>query len=303
MKLKIKKDYYNSIFSLFVILMLILFIKGCSINRIIKKQNTGLTKNILITSFENQTFYDNYSINRKFQKTFVNAIKDTCPNILLTSSDNTEFSDNLPRLANNDIDNFTLAEIGRQLGVNAIITGALKNISSNKKEKGMWWFRKTRNFTQIQFNVEVYDTQTATKLIDTFINREVEIEESESTTIALKKNDELPAVNNALFEILYEIGENIGEAVYALPWKGYIKSITNNSIIISSGEKAGLAPGDIMEVFGNQTIFEGQNGHHFSGYGHKTGEIQIIKVYPESAEASLVSGNLLKIGNYIKPKP
>jgi len=304
--MKLKTKYPNLIFALFSIVILILSGQGCSITRTIKKIDGEFKKKILITSFENQTFYKNYEINTTFRKTLVEAIKKTSPDILLVVSGDEEFPENflnLPRLASDEIDNFTLAETGRQFGINAIVTGTLRDITSNKKQKGMWWFKETRDFAQIEIVIEVYDTQTAAKLTDEVISREIEIEDSESTTISSEKNTDLPAVNNVLTEISYEIGKNIGNTIKNWPWNGYITSITGNTVVISSGEKAGLLSGDIFEVFDNEVIIKGQNGQHFSGYGHKTGEIQITKVSPESSKASLVSGEDLKIGNYIKLKP
>ena len=109
-------------------------------------------------------------------------------------------------------------------------------------------------------------------------------------------------VDDVFLKISEEIGEKICNAVNMPPWQGYITSVTENNIIISSGKKVGLVPGVVLEVFTTGEIIEGVDGHRFFTPGHKTGEVKLTTVYADSCEAILYTGSDIMEGCRVKIK-
>ncbi|MEJ2657873.1 MAG: FlgT C-terminal domain-containing protein [Desulfobacterales bacterium] len=72
--------------------------------------------------------------------------------------------------------------------------------------------------------------------------------------------------------------------------------------MINSGERSGLNSGDLFDVYDSNGIFEGAGGQRFFVPGLKTGEIKVTTVYPDAAEAILVSGHDIRAGFSICPK-
>ncbi len=275
------------------------------INRDMRASDGSLIRKVGLALFENQTFLAEQGIEDRFLSDLVLALEASCSNILLVKPTDPDYPDyfaDIPRKESGLPDNFDLARTGRQLGYNAIVSGAIKDISKNKKEHGILWFKGTQSVVQVQVDVEVYDTETGAKLLDEAFTDEIEVEEfGQESDNATYKID--PFVINEAFEhITTDMGEKICEAILAEPWKGYIASITTEKVIISSGKRSGLEPGDEFEVYHNRGVVQGAEEHRFIIPGLKVGEIKITRVSTDTAEAVCILGQDLREGSLIRPK-
>ena len=287
-------------------------ISGCSFVPAIKKiawnikaPAGDLKKKVGITFFENRTFLAVNNFEKIFHIKLVENIKETCQDILIIKPGDTGHPDQLvvvPKLASERIDNLVLAKTGRSLGLDAIVTGSLIDISGNKENKGILWFKKTYNFIRFQIVVEVYDTETGAKIFyDSFVH-EIEVDELDLNKLKTGNTNKIPALTDALLNASVPIGAKICDAVNIQPWKGYVISSFDDKIIISSGKRSGLILGDKLEVYDSGNIFEGRDNQKFFIPGPKIGEIKITALYPDKAEASPVSGKNIKVGSVVKIK-
>ena len=291
-------------------------IAGCSTVTTIKKATKGmvhnisapdnnLTKKIGITLFENKTL----SPDQQFDKNFVNYlaanIKAECSDILVVQPADAEQPDYLlepPKEASGRIDNFQLAKTGRNLGLNAIVTGALISISSNQKKEGLLWLEDIHEYVQVQIAIAVYDTETGAMILSENFIHEVEVEAFDFE--ALGKNSEANEIffKEAFEKVASSISEAVCDAVKFQPWRGFLTAVNDNEIIISSGNRVGLKQGDILEVYDISNVFQGAQGQRFFVPGLKTGEIEITAVSADKAEAVVVSGDKIKPGSSVRPK-
>jgi len=313
------KFYYLKTFNqiLVVIAFCFLFsfaslIAGCSFLPAIKKiacdikaPAGDLKKKVGITFFENRTFGAVNNFEKTFHIKLSENIEETCPDILIIKPGDTGYPDQmavLPKLASERIDNLVLAKTGRRLGLNAIVTGSLMDISANKETRGILWFKNTYNFIRFQIVVEVYDAETGAKIFDDSFDDEIQVDETDIDNLRTGNTNEIPALTEALLNASIPIGEKICDAVNIQPWKGYVFSSVEDKIIISSGKRSGLIIGDKLEVYDSGSIFEGKDGRKFFIPGLKIGEIKITALYPDKAEAALISGKNIKVGSTVKIK-
>ena len=316
------KAFYVKIHMFAWILFLPLFIPlitGCSTYSSMKKTTKklirdykapdgDLKKRVAIALFENKTAFSGKGLEKSFTKDLVEAIKMSCPDILVLEPHDPghpEYLANLPRKTSGVIDNFNLAKTGRQLGLNAVVTGAFIDIRKHKKTRGILWFKDIYNFVQVQVMTEVYDTQTGAKLLDKSYMYEIEDEDilyddiSYYDSTAQTSEISVHVINGALKFIVADMGEQVCDAVVLQPWKGYITSIFGEKVVIASGKKVGIEPGDIFEVYDSNGVFRGAEEQKFFLPGPKTGEIKITAVYPDSAEAVRFSGQNIQPGSSI----
>jgi hypothetical protein len=287
-------------------------IAGCSflppikkIARDIKAPAGDLKKKVGITLFENRTFCDVNNFEKIFHIKLVESIKETCPDILIIKPGDTGYPDQMavpPKLAIGRIDNLVLAKRGRKLGLNAIVTGSLIDISGNKENKGILWFKETYNFIRFQIVVEVYDTETGAKIFDDSFADEIQVDEIDLDNLRTGNANEIPPLTDALLNASIPIGKKICDTVNIQPWKGYVISSLEGKIIISSGKRSGLILGDKLEVYDSGNIFEGKDSQKFFIPGPKIGEIKITSLYSDRAEATLISGKSIKVGSTVKIK-
>jgi len=309
--------YYLKTFNQILVVIAVCFlffsaslIAGCAFSPAIKKivcdlkaPAGDLKKKVGITLFENHTYCAVNNFEKIFHIKLAENIKKTCPDILIIKPGDTGYPDQmavLPKLTSKQIDNLVLAKTGRRLGLNAIVTGSLIDISGNRENRGILWFKNTYNFIRFQFVVEVYDTETGAKIFDDSFVHEFEVNELDLDNLRTGNTNEIPALTDALLNASIPIGEKICDAVNIQPWKGYVISNFDDKIIISSGKRSGLILGDKLEVYDSKNIFEGKDARKFFIPGLKIGEIKITALYPDKAEASLISGKSIKVGSTVK---
>lgn len=298
------------------LLVFIPLIAGCSPFPTIKKTTKKIThifnfsdkklkKKVGIALFENQSLITGLNFAETFPDNLAEAIKETCPAILLVKPGDAGCPDllvELPREVSGRLDNLALAKTGRRLGYDAIVTGALMDIKTNSKKHGILWFKDTDYILQLKIMVEVYDTETGAKLLDESYTDEIKIDMSESEPIMGKYRYDPSAINDAILHVAKIIGRKICESLNSQPWKGYVISIKGNKVAVSAGSKAGLEVGQILEVYDSVKTIEGANSRKFFIPGLKTGEIKITAVYPDRADAISVSGKVVWTGSTVKLK-
>lgn len=313
------KFYYLKTFNKLIVVIAIFFlfsfaalIAGCSFLPAIKKiacdiktPAGDLKKKVGITFFENRTFGAVNNFEKIFHTKLAESLKENCSDILIIKPGDPGYPDHMavaPRLASERIDNLALAKRGKTLGLNAIVTGSLIDISGNKESKGLLWFIDTYNFIRFQIAIEVYDTETGAKIFDDSFDDKIEVNELDLNNFRTGNANEIPALTDALLNASVPISEKICDAVSIQPWKGYVISSVENKIIISSGKRSGLILGDKLEVYDSGNLFEGKESQKFLIPGPKIGEIKITALYLDKAEASTISGKSIKVGSTVKIK-
>ncbi len=299
---------------LLTVSLLIAFSTGCTgvsnSNKTATKMTGGfkffsgnLKKRVGVANFENKTLAEGQRFELLLQTNLSQAIQKDCPEIILETPGDAKYQNILgtpPKMETGRIDNFALSMAGRELGFNAIVAGALLDISGIKEKHGILWFKSSRNFLQIQIAVEVYDTETGAKILDEVLIQQTEVDESEFQLIQSKNIPRMSLIDDEIVDIAAEMGEKVCDAVADLAWSGYISSVNGGKIVISSGSNIGVRSGNIFEVRTIGKIIKGVNGHHFVMTGKKSGEIQIVSVYPDRSEAVLLSGNEIRVGSPVR---
>jgi len=301
---------YESILA-FLVICLFLF-AGCSLLSSKNKESDNLTiqisnptKKVGIAIVKNKTSFKDRSYEKVFQEYLIESITDSCSDILLVKPGDTGYPNFLVKLPMNEtgsIDNLGLTQLGRQAGMNAIVTGEIMGITGKEEKRGIIFFKDLHQFIYIQVKVEVYDTQSGVKLVDERYSEEIEIDELELELYKKKEVVSRPEVDDAFLKISEDIGEKICNAVNITPWQGYITSVTENNIIISSGKKVGLVPGAVLEVFTTGERIKGVGGHQFYMPGRKTGEVKLTTVYADSCEAVFNAGSDIIEGYSVRIK-
>jgi hypothetical protein len=274
------------------------------IKHTIRFSDDDLQRLAAVVGFENRSLYRAKDFAQLFRKGIPEYLNNECDDVTvpdLGASENVERLKGLPRLKSGRVDNFTLATIGRQLGLNAVVTGSLDDIGLITETQGLI-LKDTLHSIQILVRIHVYDTETGSKILDESFNRKVEIEELDYDLMRSEEKLILPDLNETISDLLAEMGERICWAIEEQPWNGFIASFAGDKVVLSAGDMSGLKPGDELEVFDNTRILKGRDGQQFFIHGEKIGEIRIVAVEPDSSEAVVVSDNGIKTGSSVRVK-
>jgi hypothetical protein len=276
-----------------------------NISRKIVLSDEDLKRKVGMFNFENNTLQHTQNFQEIFHKGLPEYLIDQCPGIILLNPAAGGLLNALqepPKLESGLIDGYALTILGRQLGLNAVVTGGLEDIRIIDELQGVLWTKDTQHLLQVFIRVEVFDTRTATKILDDTFDRRIEIDDLEYRMIRQSEQIKLPELNESLKWLLTDIGESICDAIRDQPWDGYITEIDSDRYVIPSGTEVGLEVGDILEVFDGSRVMEGIGGQHFFVPGLKIGEIEIVAITENRLIAKLVSGEDIKKGSTVRRK-
>lgn len=274
------------------------------IRRNIRFSDDDLQRLAAVVGFENRSLYRARDFTQLFRKGIPEYLNSECDDVTvpdLGGGEDVERLKGLPMLKSGQVDNFAVATIGRKLGLNAVITGSLNDIGLIKETEGLI-LKDTFHLIQILVSVQVYDTETGTKIMDGNFNRKVEIEELDYDLIQSDEKLILSALNETISDLLAEMGERICWDIEDQPWNGFVTAVADDKIILSAGELSGLRAGDELEVFDNSRILQGRDGQQFYIHGKKIGEIKIVSVESDRTEAVATSDNGIKPGSSVRVK-
>jgi hypothetical protein len=258
-----------------------------------------------IINFENNSLRETTEFQNIFHKGLPDYMNENCEGILVDDPDTGNLLTLVkepPKLKSGHLDNYSLALIGRQIGLNAIVTGSLEDIRIIDELQGILWTKDTHHFVEVNIRVEVNDVRTATKLLDNTFVREIEIEDLDYQLIKQSDRIRLPELNETLSKLLADVGNEICHTVKDQPWTGFIIKAEEDRYTISSGSEIGLEVGDVLEVYDSSRIIEGVGGQRFFTPGLQIGEIEIVNITRNTSEASLISGKDIIKGSTVRRK-
>jgi hypothetical protein len=264
-----------------------------------------LLRKVGIINFKNNSLRSTTEFQNIFHKGLPDYMNENCGGILV---DDPETGSLLalvkepPKLKSGHLDNYSLAIIGRQIGLNAIVTGSLEDIRIIDELQGILWTKDTHHFVEVIVRVEVNDIRTATKLLDHTFTREIEIEDLDYEMIKQSDRIRLPELSKTLSKLLADVADEICHTVKDQPWTGFITKAGDEQFTISSGSQIGLEVGDILEVYDSSRIIEGVGGQRFFTPGLQIGEIEIVNITDKKSEARLVSGKNIIKGSTVRRK-
>ena len=267
-----------------------------------KTPGRHLKKKVGIALFENRTLFTNIKAIEIFTEFFVDNLSDKCPKLLFIAPDESDMEKILerpPRLQSGRLDNSDLAQVGRALGLNAIIAVALTSISPTKEERGLPFFKDTYFFLRVEAFVEMFDTETASMLLNEGISREIEVDQEDIRLADKKGAIAIYLLEEALDDISQEMTKKVCGMAGKQPWKGYVLAIDDGRVMITSGIDVGLRQGDRLLVFDSNQAIEGAGGHEFFIPGRRTGELEITSVGQNTSEARIVSGEVKGTGSLV----
>lgn len=301
------------------IIIVLLIVPGCSYRETVEKTVTKTTQKIkrnirfsdddlqrkaVVIGFENKSLYRSEDFAQLFRKGIPEYLNNDCDDVSAAdpaAGQNIDNFQQLPLLESGEVDNFALALIGRQLGLNAVITGSLDDIGLLDELRGMIW-KDTHHLIQILVSIEIFDTESGSKILDESFSRKVEIEELDYELMRSEGKLILPDLNETLTDLLAEIGETICWAIEDQVWNGFVIAVEDNKLTLSAGSAVGLAPGDEFDVFDTSRVLKGISGQRYIVPGQKIGEIKITEVEADKARAVIVTNRGIKPGSSVRVK-
>ena len=264
----------------------------------------GLVNKVALSLFDNRTQLRFEEVEQSFYKPFNQQIKDGCRDLSLFTPYDPNFPEALIDATlvpeRGALNNMAIAQTGRSLGMGAVITGRLANISGFEREKGFWLFKENQHYERIMIQVDMYATETGAKILSEAYSEEIEISDTEFQALANGSVENSPRVMEAFEEIAENIAEDVCDILNDMPWVGFVTRVEANRVTLSAGTDAGLVPGQRLELYNSDRVFQTPKGTRFFVPGTKTGEIEITAVEAGRAQATLLPDSVAGPGYAVR---
>lgn len=254
--------------------------------------NGGLVNKVALSLFDNRTQLRFEEVEQTFYKPFNQQIKDGCQDLVLFTPYDPNFPEALVDATlvpqRGALNNMAIAQIGRTLGLGAVITGRLANISGFQRDKGFWLFKESQHYQRIMIQVDMYATETGAKILSEVYSQEFEISDTEFQALVNGSVENSPQVMETFQEMAEDIAADVCDSLNDMPWIGFVIGVDNDTVTLSSGSDAGLVPGHRLELYSSDRLYQTPRGSRFFVPGSKTGEIEITAVEASRARATLL---------------
>ncbi len=227
-----------------------------------------------------------------------------CPGLHIVESGplNTALS-KLPRLASGGLDNLALAELGRIHGLNAVLEQTVSDLQCTTDKRGIWGFRETCLLVELSVRIRAYDVETTATFLDEVVWTEVEVPQDSWEAIKKAEKYDKAVAGSLVSGVVPKIGELLCEPLDEMPWKGFIIKGSGTQYTVSAGSDVGLAPGNVLEVFGIGDPIRSLGDSVFLVTGPKIGEIKITSVKEHESQAVGISGTDLDKSSCVRLRP
>lgn len=307
-----KTNRLRVFFQFVVLFFMVSAVIGCGVFSGIKKttgriarditgSGSGLKKKVAIGWVQDATSFSGTDLGTYFGTRLAENVGRACSDILLADAGESEGLKTFFAKTSGRPEPVALADAGRAMGLNAILSARILEVGTFLKPAGMLWFKGNETWLRMIFNIEVYDTETGAKLLAENLIHEMELEGEQSQHIDEKKPEAMPFLKSAMDEPLSDLAEKICDALHTEPWKAFVTSVSGDAVVLSAGKNSGLVPGDALIVYQSHRVITGVEGRYYLP-GVRIGEIQITSVHANRSEAVRVSGEAGAVGDIVKKR-
>lgn len=287
-----------------IVLLTLFFISACATYKRIQGDiyhGAELHRTLCIAPFTRGDVWLYHPALAPVMPRLVRVFTEECPALRLVHPGQEGYPDRLrelPRLKNGEIDNFAIAQIGRQNGYAAVMTGTAGDILQNTSEKEAGWFSGNGRRQQIRITVSLYDPQTAAKLFEKSFLEEMDVRRPNAADTRPSAPDR-DAVETALQRLMPRISRDICSCLADVPWVGYVTAVDEKTIIVSAGRLSGLKTGDVLEVYAGGGVMAGTEGRRYFLQGPHKARIKLTSVFSFDSRALRVQGEMPAVGDTV----
>ncbi len=311
------KKAFSGLLPLFLVLLSAsVFLNGCGAFNSIKESTRkiipeftspdgDLKKKVAIAGLKNLVLSAKQDIGAAIDKSYHEVVSSSCSNLQFIKPGDSGFPDNLnqiPQTISGSTDNVAIVQIGKRLGLSAVVSTQFLPVTVRKEDRGYLWFRKKHQIVWIKAALEIYDIETGAKILDEAFTQQFRINDTDAEEISKGNVSHVPAVEKAALKIITDIGKAVCKSVAGQSWKGYIREVSADVLTISSGSISGLGTGRILHVYSSGTVIRGLEGQTYQMIGKKAGEIRVTNVFPDRVEAVGISGGGFQAGDVVKTR-
>ncbi len=263
----------------------------------------GPKKRIGIVDFVNKTAYGRGRLGSSAQDILTTELFKTDSFIIVERAQLAKVLDEQSLGQTGVVDSRTAAQLGRVLGLNAIVTGSISQFGVQTRGQDYGVYKKKVQTAECTVDVRVVDASTGQVLFAESGEGYAETAVKEAFGLGQKGGYDETLGQESLRSAVTKFMSNLIQQLDTLEWNGRIAKVSGSMVYVNAGEDTGLNVGDILTVVElGEEIFDPQTGLSMGRVpGRTRGELQVTGFFGKDGSVCRVkSGGGFKTNDLVK---
>lgn len=209
---------------------------------------TGPKLRVGVVNFQNKTPSKRIGIGEAAADILGTILQKTERFIIIPQQDVSSILEQQAMGASGAIDPATAAKMGKILGLNAMVTGAITAYSEAEEGSDYLVYKKKKQIARVTVDYRIVDTTTGIQLVADSGQGVYEKETGGALGLGAKASYDADLRDGALRDALTKAMVNMLPQFERQEWSGRIASIKGRTVYLNAGQKTGLKVGDILVV-------------------------------------------------------
>jgi len=266
---------------------------------------TGPKLRVGVVNFQNKTPSKRIGIGEAAADILGTILQKTQRFIIIPQQDIASILDQQALGASGAIDPATAAKMGKILGLNAMVTGAITAYSEAEEGSDYLVYKKKKQIARVTVDYRIVDTTTGIQIAADSGQGVYEKETGGALGLGSKASYDSDLRDGALRDALTKAMVNMLQQFERQEWSGRIADIKGRTVYLNAGQKTGLKVGDMLMVqeLGEEIIDPQTNVSLGRAPGPIKGELMITGFFGnDGSVATIKSGTGFRQNDIVKYK-
>ncbi len=268
-------------------------------------QYTGPKLRVGVVNFKNRTPSRNIGIGEAAADILGTILQKTGRFIVIPQQDMESILNQQSRGASGAIDPTTAAQMGKVLGLNAIVTGAITEYSEVEEGQDLLVYKQKKQVARVTVDYRIVDTTTGVQILADSGRGEYAKATGGALGLGSKSSYDTDLRQGALRDALTKAMVNMLDQLEATEWRGRIAQVRGQTVYVNAGKQSGLRVGDILVVqeLGEMIIDPQTRVAIGRAPGRVKGELMITSFFGQNGSvATIRSGTGFRTNDLVKLK-
>ena len=266
---------------------------------------TGPKLRVGVVNFQNRTPSKHIGIGEAAADILGTILQKTGRFIIIPQQDVASILGQQAMGASGAVDPVTAAKMGKILGLNAMVTGAITAYSEAEEGSDYLVYKKKKQIARVTVDYRIVDTTTGIQLVADSGQGVYEKKTGGALGLGSKSSYDADLRDGALRDALTKAMVNMLPQFEDQEWSGRIASIKGRTVYLNAGKKTGLKVGDLLMVqeLGEEIIDPQTNVSLGRAPGSIKGEVMVTGFFGrDGSMATIKSGAGFKTNDLVKYK-
>ncbi len=269
------------------------------------EEYTGPKLRVGVVNFQNKTPSKHIGIGEAAADILGTILQKTGRFIIIPQQDVASILGQQAMGASGAVNPATAAKMGKILGLNAMVTGAITAYSEAEEGSDYLVYKKKKQIARVTVDYRIVDTTTGIQLVADSGQGVYEKKTGGALGLGSKSSYDADLRDGALRDALTKAMVNMLPQFESQEWSGRIASIKGRTVYLNAGKKTGLKVGDVMMVqdLGEEIIDPQTNVSLGRAPGSIKGEVMVTGFFGrDGSMATIKSGAGFKTNDLVKYK-